>query len=68
MTLDLSKAELTTLAQAVDTKLAIAMNELVHTDSRDYRAYVKDLVTRLEALQHKLEAFAPPPAEHATVR
>ncbi len=67
MMLDLSKAELATLAQAVDTKLAIAMNELVHTDAREYREYLRDLVTRLETLQRKLEPLAPR-HEHATVR
>ncbi|HEY8078743.1 MAG TPA: hypothetical protein VIF62_31645 [Labilithrix sp.] len=56
MTLNIDKAELTTLAQAVETKLAIAMNELVHTDAREYREYVKDMVTRLEQLQKKLAA------------
>ncbi len=68
MTLDFSKAELAMLAQAVDTKLAIAMNELVHTDAREYREYVKDLVSRLESLQRKLEAFGAPKTEAPTVR
>ena len=68
MMLDFSKAELAMLAQTVDTKLAIAMNELVHTDSREYREYVKDLVTKLEALQRKLEAAGAPRPAQATMR
>ncbi len=55
MTLDLTKEELVTLKQAVDTKLAIAMNELVHTDAREYRGYIKESLTVLEHLQGKLK-------------
>jgi hypothetical protein len=56
MNLDLDREELATLKLAVDTKLAIAMNELVHTDAREYRQYVRDLVTSLERIQKKLQA------------
>ena len=56
MNLDFDKQELATLKLAVETKLAIAMNELVHTDAREYRAYVRDVVTSLERIQKKLAA------------
>jgi hypothetical protein len=58
MKVDIDAQELATLRLSVDTKLAIAMNELVHTDARDYRAYLRDLVTSLEALQKKLKAVS----------
>jgi len=54
MTLDFDKQELATLKLAVETKLAISMNELVHTDAREYREYVRGVVTSLERIQKKL--------------
>jgi len=68
MTLDFSKAELTMLMHAVNTKIVLIMNELVHTDDRSYREYLRQTLTTLEQCQKKLGAFVPiPNLEHATI-
>ncbi len=55
MNLDLTAAEVATLKQAVDAKHASLMNELVHTDNREYRGYIKESLEMLERLQTKLK-------------
>ena len=54
MNIQLSADEVATLKQAVDAKHASLMNELVHTDNREYRGYIKESLDTLEHLQKKL--------------
>jgi hypothetical protein len=56
ITLELTTVELASLNEAVATKIAILMNELVHADAREYKDYLRDATTRLEQLQRKLQA------------
>lgn len=65
VTLKLTLPEALALKQAVDAKLAVLMNELVHSDSREYREYLKQSVGILEQLQARLAN--PAAADHANV-
>jgi hypothetical protein len=68
MTLDFDKPELDSLMEAVDTKIVIIMNELAHTDSHDYRDFLKQRIAALERIQRKLGAYvAIPRHRSATV-
>jgi hypothetical protein len=68
MLVDFDKNELDSLMHAVDTKLVLMTNEIAHTDSHEYRAYLKQIVSGLEDVQKKLGRYVPIPwHEHATV-
>jgi hypothetical protein len=54
MNIELTSAEVATVKQALEAKHASLMNELVHTDSREYRGYLKDSLSAIETVQSKL--------------
>jgi hypothetical protein len=62
MRLELSESEQRDLARALDILVDETMNELVHTDDRSYRAWVRERVTTLQAIRGRLGSApeAPP--------
>lgn len=58
MQIELTPGEARELAQALDRQLEELMNELVHTDDREYRESVRRSIDTLEAVRVR---FGPPP-------
>ena len=56
MKLELTDAETAFLKQVLDNKQTALLNELAHTDDREYRTYVKGQIATLELVQAKLNA------------
>lgn len=54
-TIDLTQAEAGELKQVLDNKLVALLNELAHTDDRDFRVSVRGSITTLEQVQAKLQ-------------
>jgi hypothetical protein len=61
--LELSDREARDLKAALSIRLVGTREELVHTDDREYRAYLRATLERLEQVLSRLEqVMAPPPA------
>lgn len=56
MHIELTPDEVATLKQALENKHGSLMNELVHTDNREYRGYLKESLSAVESIQKKLGA------------
>jgi hypothetical protein len=59
--LELSDREAKDLKTALSIRLVGMREELVHTDDREYRAYLKAAIERLEVVLQRLERIIPPP-------
>lgn len=55
--LELSSAEAKDLRVALSIRLAGMRQELVHTDSREYRVYVRETLERLEGVLGRLDGI-----------
>jgi ADP-dependent phosphofructokinase/glucokinase len=62
MTLDITEQERRLLLELLEAKNTAMFHELHHTDSRDYRDYVRQSIELLEGLKSKVERASPSPA------
>lgn len=55
ITVDLTQTEFVVLKQILENKLTALVNEIAHTDSREYRQYLKETTATVESLQAKVD-------------
>ena len=54
--IELTQPEALELKQILDNKLLALLNELAHTDDRDYRVSLRGSITTVEQVQAKVNA------------